>query len=40
LRGGAIIFDQQNAHASPLLRRTGANTARRGGGPWKTPKTN
>jgi len=39
LRSGAIVFDQQNAHAGPLLRRTGSS-ARRGGGPWKTPKTN
>src|ERR1700752_4344714 len=40
LRGGAIVFDQQNAHASPLLRRTGSRSVRHGGGPWKTPKTN
>jgi len=40
LRSGGIVFDQQNAHAGPLLRRTGLSSARRGGGPWKTPKTN
>jgi hypothetical protein len=38
LRGGAIVFDQQNAHAGPLLRRTGSSSARRGGGPWKNAK--
>jgi len=35
LRGRAIVFDQQYAHASPLFRRTGSRSARRGGGPWK-----
>src|SRR5262249_1139262 len=37
LRGGAIVFNQQNAHASPLPRREGSRSARRTGGPWKTP---
>jgi hypothetical protein len=35
LRGGAIVFNQQYAHASPLLRRAGSRLARRSGGPWK-----
>ena len=37
LRGGAIVFNQQYAHASPLPRRAGSRSARRSGGPRKTP---
>ncbi len=35
LRCGAIVFNQQYAHASPLPRREGSRSARRSGGPWK-----
>ena len=40
LRGGAIVFNQQYAHASPLPRRFRLRSARRSGGPLKRPGTN
>jgi hypothetical protein len=33
LSGGAVVLNQQNAHASPLPRRFGLRSARRSGGP-------
>ena len=36
LSGGAVVLNQQYAHASPLPRRFGLRSARRSGGPSKT----
>jgi hypothetical protein len=33
LSGGAVVLNQQYAHASPLPRRFGLRSARRSGGP-------
>ena len=40
LSGGAVVLNQQNAHASPLPRRAGLRSARRSGGPQKRFGTN